>query len=433
MNGFLTLNIDRMAGRSFAPPSSAPPSSDRPPLIEFNGFDSAKRSDVLRVGYPFVANLHGVVDEDQSWVLTQKDFDRLAGLAAYRALIEAIFASRVVLFIGITADDQAAANHLARLQAVGIDLKGHYWLTDRNDPNTDKWAEDTGVSRITYPQAQHVAIAEFLKDLGSYVPVDSTPLPVEPSRTRERGLVLPSPTDLEQMPADDIRVVLNKEAKRILSSNRPDRFELYSSFLLKYSEPIYRSWSINTSPERNAFFDYKLVAPIAKGAFGQVFKAVDAEGHSFAIKVLHVHVRDEAQMLESFRRGVSSMRILSNRDVSGMVPYVDAWEIPAATVMELVDGPNLEEAVEGGFVNEWDMRLRIATELATVIRSAHMVPECVLHRDIRPANIMLKDFWAHPDNWQLVVLDFDLSWHRDATEGSLNLSRSMNGYLAPEQ
>jgi serine/threonine protein kinase len=45
---------------------------------------------------------------------------------------------------------------------------------------------------------------------------------------------------------------------------------------------------------------------------------------------------------------------------------------------------------------------------------------------------MLRDFYAQGGSWQLVVLDFDLSWHRDANQRSV-LHTSSAGYLAPEQ
>jgi len=126
------------------------------------------------------------------------------------------------------------------------------------------------------------------------------------------------------------------------------------------------------------------------------------------------------------------MRILSDRHVPGMVPYLEAWEIPTSSVMELVDGPNLEDAVSANYANDWETRMRIAAELTKIIRTAHSVPERVLHRDIRPANIMLKGYYDQTVPWKVVVLDFDLSWHRDAAEGSLNLATSSNGYLSPE-
>ncbi len=136
--------------------------------------------------------------------------------------------------------------------------------------------------------------------------------------------------------------------------------------------------------------------------------------------------------LHAFRRGVQSMRILSDRGVEGMVQYREASEIPALVVMDYVDGPNLATAREAGYLDEWPVLLRVASELTTVVRRAHSLPERVLHRDLRPENVMLRDYYTPGIDWQLVVLDFDLSWHRDANQRSV-LHTSSAGYLAPEQ
>ena len=167
----------------------------------------------------------------------------------------------------------------------------------------------------------------------------------------------------------------------------------YEKFLSDYGEAVYRAWSISTSPSKNIFFDYTLKRQIAKGAFGQVFEAMTKDGSPVAIKVLHGDVREEPHMLVSFRRGVQSMRILSEHHVHGMVPYLAAWEVPTSSVMELIDGPNLEDAVDANYVDNWETRLRIACALTKIIRTAHSLPERVLHRDLRPANIMLKGYY----------------------------------------
>src|SRR5205085_754602 len=148
---------------------------------------------------------------------------------------------------------------------------------------------------------------------------------------------------------------------------------------------------------------------------GFVYEAKDKSGNDVAIKILHGNVKEEPEMMDSFRRGVTAMRILSERKVNGMVPYVAAWEIPTCTVMDLVLGPNLEEAVDSGFIDSWDSVLRIAIDVVHIIRSAHRLPERVLHRDIRPPNVMLRNYYNDPNDFEVVVLDFDLSWHRDAS------------------
>jgi hypothetical protein len=131
INGFFTLNIDRLVTRGF---SSCFPGRA---LREFTGKQSQFHGDVLRSGYQFVANLHGTLESDQSWILTQRDFDELCGLPSYRALVQSCFSSRVVLFAGISADDQAAGGHLQTLRSAGISLDGHFWLTNRNDKATN--------------------------------------------------------------------------------------------------------------------------------------------------------------------------------------------------------------------------------------------------------------------------------------------------------
>jgi len=45
---------------------------------------------------------------------------------------------------------------------------------------------------------------------------------------------------------------------------------------------------------------------------------------------------------------------------------------------------------------------------------------------------MLRNFYSG-DEWDVVVLDFDLSWHREAVEVSIVSASSASGYLAPEQ
>jgi serine/threonine protein kinase len=115
-----------------------------------------------------------------------------------------------------------------------------------------------------------------------------------------------------------------------------------------------------------------------------------------------------------------------------MVAYVDACEIPAFVTMEWIEGPNLLEAKEGDLVQDWSDVLNIGLRVTEIIKEAHALPQRILHRDIRPSNVMLQDYWANPENYEVVVLDFDLSWHRGAQEASV-LHTTAVGYLAPEQ
>src|SRR5205823_10610038 len=134
-------------------------------------------------------------------------------------------------------------------------------------------------------------------------------------------------------------------------------------------------------------------------------------GDQVAVKILNEQVRRDNDMLQSFRRGVRSMRLLSKAGVEGMVPYHEASEIPAFVVMDWIDGPTLRQSVDARHFETWPDILRIGCDLSAILRRAHGLPDRVLHRDVRPDNIMLEHYYVAPDEWRVVVLDFDLSWH----------------------
>jgi len=102
--------------------------------------------------------------------------------------------------------------------------------------------------------------------------------------------------------------------------------------------------------------------------------------------------------------------------------------------MDFIEGVNLEEAVLSKQLDRWHDSLRIANEIARIVRAGHLLPERVLHRDIRPPNILLQNFWTDRDRSTVVVVDFDLSWHKGAMERSVAVQAgNALGYLAPEQ
>jgi len=244
---------------------------------------------------------------------------------------------------------------------------------------------------------------------------------------------LPGPNEILNEQEETIRQILNAHATDILKERSESAYERYEEFCNKYDRAIYRAWYAECDESSNILFGYKLIEEIAQGAFGRVFRAETPDGEEVAVKLLKGDVRHKREMLQSFRRGVRSMHILSQHNVEGMVAYREASEIPTFVVMDLVNGPDLGTAVKSGYLKDWTTIMRIAVDIAHIIRDAHMLPERVLHRDIRPSNIMLKNYYTTPDDWEVVVLDFDLSWHLGSVEKSVVNSSTMSGFLAPEQ
>src|SRR5690606_28979831 len=88
--------------------------------------------------------------------------------------------------------------------------------------------------------------------------------------------------------------------------------------------------------------------------------------------------------------------------------------------------------VESGTLTDWAAILEISYQLTAIIADAHALPERVLHRDIRPPNMIVTGYWEG-EALELCVLDFDLSWHRGSVEKSVIFGSQLSGYLAPEQ
>lgn len=433
--GILNLNIDRFASKAFAEVRT------RDLLHEFSGYEVKNYLHLLKTDVPIIANLHGIVENYSSWVFTKAELKKLIESESYKIFINSILATKTVIFIGISADDTASGGFVGRLKELGIDCGGHYWITSRQDADTDKWAETNGLQVIRYTAVDedHSELDEFFADLTKYLPRDSSAPPVHSTRTPISYSSIPalsSPSELATKDPETIRKTLNSYAGKILRDSSELSIKQYEQFCKEYRRAIWNAWFVELQEPENTIFGYKVIGQVGEGAFGRVYIAQSKDGLSkVAVKLLKHEVLDNPNMLGSFRRGVRSMQILSENNVPGMVPYQEAYELPACIVMEYIEGPNLEKAVESGHL-DWLDKLRISREIVKIIRSGHLLPQRVLHRDIRPANIMLKGFYSSkPTNaWEVVILDFDLSWHRDALERSIDISASAAlGYIAPEQ
>jgi serine/threonine protein kinase len=143
-------------------------------------------------------------------------------------------------------------------------------------------------------------------------------------------------------------------------------------------------------------------------------------------------IRDK-EYLACFRRGARAMQILTDRSVRGMVKFHKAYEVPACIVMEYVDGKDLDSAVREGGLAELSTCLRVLVKVAETVDRGHSLQERVLHRDLKPTNVRLRNYTHGEPDPDVVVLDFDLSWYHGAYGLSVVEGARRAGYAAPEQ
>jgi len=173
---------------------------------------------------------------------------------------------------------------------------------------------------------------------------------------------------------------------------------------------------------------FKVLSRIGSGGFGVVYRAFDTDlERSVAIKMLPPNiVKAGPQVLERFLREARSAAKLSHPNIvtiHQICRYQDTFYI----VMELVDGGALHEflAVERRF--KPSEATRIVRAAAEGLGHAHR--RGVIHRDIKPGNIMMTN------DGQVKVSDFGLA--RDLLQASdiVGEGHSLGTprYMAPEQ
>ncbi len=170
---------------------------------------------------------------------------------------------------------------------------------------------------------------------------------------------------------------------------------------------------------------YLLMCRLGEGGFATVWEAKDqTSGEHIAIKVLHPHrARDESQR-DRFFRGARKMAEVAHPGVVRVLECHgedDGW---LYFVMELVTGRNFHQAVLEGQLDSWRV-LEIIGRVGNALVAAHT--KNLLHRDVKPANILLDRSGAPR------LTDFDLVAARDTTGGT-EIGEGMGTilYAAPE-
>jgi predicted Ser/Thr protein kinase len=143
---------------------------------------------------------------------------------------------------------------------------------------------------------------------------------------------------------------------------------------------------------------YRLVRKLGAGGMGEVHRAVDERlGREVAIKLLPAHVTRSDVQTRLLREAQAAGQL--NHPGIVTVHDVGVWRQRVYLVMELVEGRSLASAArEGMTVRE---AVRICTEAATAMAAAHK--RGILHRDIKPDNIMLTS------DGRVKILDFGLA------------------------
>jgi len=171
---------------------------------------------------------------------------------------------------------------------------------------------------------------------------------------------------------------------------------------------------------------YRLEEELARGGTATVWRARDLRlDRPVAVKVLRTTGPDAPTMLERLRREARAVARLTHPNIVG-VHDVAVDGACAYLVMELVEGRSLAAELTNGPLPV-GRAVAIAAQISDVLAAAHAVG--VIHRDVKPANIMLTPAGT------VKVVDFGIARLPAAGQSNLTGTFQVVGtslYMAPE-
>jgi serine/threonine protein kinase len=180
---------------------------------------------------------------------------------------------------------------------------------------------------------------------------------------------------------------------------------------------------------------YRLSAKIGRGSSADVFGARDEVlGRAVAVKMF----RFDTALGEQRGRIDAEMRLLASLHHPGLVAIYDAGVLENGEtegtpylVMELVNGPSLSERLDSGPLGDADTA-RLGADLAGSL--AHIHAAGIVHRDVKPANILLGAPTAAGTRHAVKLADFGIARMVDTTRLTVDgLTIGTPNYLSPEQ
>jgi serine/threonine protein kinase/WD40 repeat protein len=157
---------------------------------------------------------------------------------------------------------------------------------------------------------------------------------------------------------------------------------------------------------------------------GEVYRATDTKlSRDVALKVLPTQFVSNPERMARFEREAQVLASLNHPHIATIHGLEEAGD-NRALVMELVEGPTLEDRIAGSLI-PIDEFLSIAKQIAEALEYAH--ERGIIHRDLKPANVKLTR------DGQIKVLDFGLAKALAPDTAPDNFSNSPTLSLAATQ
>ena len=175
---------------------------------------------------------------------------------------------------------------------------------------------------------------------------------------------------------------------------------------------------------------YELLERVGQGGMAIVYRGIDRQlKRVVAIKVLHKHLADYQEARDRFEREAQAVAKLRHENILEIFDYSGSNEAEAAggsyIVTEFIDGQTLKQRITDRPISYPEIGAMIVLQVCRALAHAHAAG--ILHRDVKPENIMIRN------DGVVKLMDFGISHMVDLER--LTVTGQLLGspaYMAPE-
>lgn len=177
---------------------------------------------------------------------------------------------------------------------------------------------------------------------------------------------------------------------------------------------------------------YRIDKKLGGGGMGEVYLAEHIRiKRKCAIKVLRAALSDDDDSVERFNREAQNASLISHPNVAQVYDFGEHGNL-LYLCMEFIEGQSMQEVIEKDGVMHPDMVADVIMQSASALEAAHA--QHVLHRDIKPDNIMLA---RNTDGtYRVKLVDFGIARAMASTDKRMTQTGMVVGtpeFMSPEQ
>ncbi|MBM4374527.1 MAG: serine/threonine protein kinase [Deltaproteobacteria bacterium] len=133
---------------------------------------------------------------------------------------------------------------------------------------------------------------------------------------------------------------------------------------------------------------YEILEELGHGGMATVYRARDARlGREVAVKLIHHHLRDNAEVRERFVAEARAVAKLRHPGIVDVYDVSDEADEERYLVVELIRGTTLRKVLDEHGALPPEVAAVVAAQLCEAVDHAHAAG--VIHRDIKPENVLV--------------------------------------------